>query len=419
MVKFLAKFAKNTIIRVAMWKKKCLLALGQANSLYAGLSIPLFFLVAMQQYATWHGVYLTPDSQHYLAASASWSASGEWLRADGKPYVHWSPLYPLLLSLLGSSGKSLGGSQNLLFLLGSIFFWYQTSRKIGLDAPYRVGLVSALCVSVSYLLVGTFLWSEAGFLFFLALWVYSLVDFGYPTPSSSSNKSKPSSAYLLLSVAALLLVMQRNAGIFWVLTALLGLGFAACFAKRQNRIQFVLMGLALVPACLFFASWQYRGFRLSAGNFAAYQHAYFEDWASNVTLYVRHMGAWLTPWYAEGIGWIGIIGLGAYAIWAFFRKKAIALPFGSLLLLCIGYVLGISVLGRIDPADAERLLSPLYPFLCLLLCMLVQTSLYQWGRYKWAVYLLFVLWLAYPAYRSYKNAVFWHSNHPNFTHKTL
>jgi hypothetical protein len=48
-----------------------------------------------------HGVGLTPDSVDYLSAADSLRAGQGMIQADGRAFVLWPPLYPLLLAAIG------------------------------------------------------------------------------------------------------------------------------------------------------------------------------------------------------------------------------------------------------------------------------------------------------------------------------
>ncbi|WP_027003115.1 hypothetical protein [Hugenholtzia roseola] len=405
-------------------------------------ALGILFWGLLQQYATQAGIWLTADSFDYLAAAQSLHVKNALLRANGKPFVHWTPLYPALLACIGKNkGEILPfvAAQQLFFSVILYFFLYQIIKKNVKSAIARIWTFLALLTALPLFMVSIFLWSESFFLLLLAaLWYF------YPDKKNTSKSFTFQS--LCFALLALLLVMQRNAGIFWLLGLLMMLFTASSqdFFKSekwksyayfyQTFSHFFYLSLLFLPAFLFFLFWQWRGFHLSEGKFRAQSHAYGSSLVENLTLYGSKIWNSLLPdslfshlWHffgfefeklptylGAGIAIFLVLGLGILFIF-FTKNKTLSLFYGA----AFFYFVALNSLGKIQAADGERLLAPFFLVHWVGLGFYLEKVLFYdintkktnklWRILAWTLaWTLAFIWLLYPLSRLLKNAIFWH-----------
>jgi len=175
----------------------------------ANFLLPSIFLIAFF-WANQNGLALTNDSADYLAAAKSFASDFSLQRADGSPFVYWSPLYPIFLAFLPL--WSLKIAHALAFLL---LFWVIWLFSKTVEMPYRVFYVALFSFSTENFIAFSFVWTEA---IFLALWAWYSYFF--------SEKR-----YKIAIILGFLMLLQRNAGIFLIA----GLFFDQMLKKNLSK----------------------------------------------------------------------------------------------------------------------------------------------------------------------------------------
>jgi hypothetical protein len=399
----------------------------KANFAYFAV-LGVFCWGAAQQYATHTGIWLTADSFDYLAAAESLHREMILLRANGKPFVHWTPLYPILLAFIGENKSEILpfiAAQQLFFSVTLYFFLYKIIDKTLHQILAKIWTFYALLTALPIFMVSIFAWSESFFLLLLAaLWYF------YPDKKNTSKNFTSQS--LCFALLALLLVMQRNAGIFW----LLGLLLVAFSENSQDFFKsekwrssgffyqkfsyFFYLLLLFLPAFIFFLWWQWRGFRLSEGKFKAQSHAYGADLMQNLNLYGSKIGnSWLPDSLFSDFlpltltTWVVLfVVLFIFVFLAFFAKKTTLFYFYGAALF---YLMAISSLGKIQAADGERLLAPFLLVYWIGIGFFLEKTAFYFRKNNQRGYMghlwlwgLAFFWLLYPILRLLKNAHFWH-----------
>ena len=162
-----------------------------------------------------YGTGLSPDSVMYISAAKN-LLSGKGLTGfDGKPYMHWPPLYPVLLAITDAVGidpvKGAGFLNalffgSIVFTSGLLFIRYIRSKSIVILA------VASVLLSVPLLNASVLALTEPLFILLAVVFVLALDGF----------LIKPSWLLLfLLSVIAALSTLQRYIGITLALTGLI------------------------------------------------------------------------------------------------------------------------------------------------------------------------------------------------------
>ncbi|MFC6223727.1 hypothetical protein ACFP2F_10785 [Hymenobacter artigasi] len=274
---------------------------------FAGLLVAAGLLqLALFAYATAPGLAGTGDSRHYLHAAHTLRETGRLLNLDGTPYRYWPPLFPLLLSAVGS----LAGARLLhgACLLGSLLLWSWMGRQL-LPARRALVLPLLLALSTPWLLVSKFVWAESVFLLLFA---------AYATAQWQWLRTGQWQWWGVLTVAGALLPLQRTLGLFllagvgaWLLVS----GWSRLSARGWGMFFFHLL-MSGTGGVL----WQWYAL-LVAGPSRYHPSRGWSQLLSSAADYGFVLGRWLLPLPVSGrimlpdlIWAISLFGLG-WLIW--------------------------------------------------------------------------------------------------------
>ena len=274
---------------------------------FAGLVAAAGLLqLALFAYATAPGLAGTGDSRHYLHAARTLRETGHLLNLDGTPYRYWPPLFPLLLSTVGS----LAGVRVLhgACLLGSLLLWSWLGRQL-LPARRALVLPLLLALSTPWLLVSKFVWAESVFLLLFAAYAAALWRW---------LRTGQWQWWGLLTVVGALLPLQRTLGLF--LLAGVGVGLLIGGWRRLSARGWGMFFFHLLMSGTGGVLWQWYAL-LVAGPSRYHPSRGWGQLLSSAADYGFVLGRWLLPLPVSGrtmlpdlIWATGLLGLG-WLIW--------------------------------------------------------------------------------------------------------
>jgi len=231
-----------------------------------------------------YGPGITTDSVHYLSSAENLLAGNGYTGYDGRPYVHWPPLFPSLMAILSLSGIepytagrfinafSFGG---IIFLSGILFYRRIKSFWLTISGTLAVLLSTALLKDCTYL------WSEPVFILLVIMFIYCITQY----------LEKERLRFLVLAaVFAALSCLQRYAG----LTTIAAGGILTLFFNRKIPLysrfkhSFLFGLIAILPLCL----WILRNRLISSTNIG-YQFGLWPDLFSWIVISPLEN---ITPW---------------------------------------------------------------------------------------------------------------------------
>ncbi|MDX1903838.1 MAG: hypothetical protein SFU27_06725 [Thermonemataceae bacterium] len=331
------------------------------------------------------GLGLTTDARAYLYAAQSFREKWTLLTPFGY-YTNWTPLFPLLLSIL--EPKIL---QSIAFFF-NILLIYQLFKSY-LKSPFLEIAFAQSILGTTFFLIHFFVWSEAWFLVFL------LVLFRLFAHIQTSQYAWL--GFILLSNA---LVMQRLAGIFFVLT------FIILIALYWNWKKAVIYTF-FANISLFF--WYFRNYLIQKKpDFLdnIWVVSFVESWGS----YAHTIIQFFFPFPV----FLSILSLIIVCTALFLAAKKIPKISNIFVIqgffLSLGYLLIIFFFRMNVTGESERYLSPIWVFLVGgFWYFLAESTFFKEKKYKIWLYALAALILLYNFLRTAKSLRQWIQNPPD------
>jgi hypothetical protein len=332
----------------------------------------------------------TPDSAAYLSAAESLARGEGLLSYDGRPYIHWPPLYPTALAPVIRGGaeplQAARGVNALLFGL-TLFLagrWMIQNKIQG--GWFAAGLMLLLCSTTLHLMFASAL-SESLFILLSLVFLFRVTRGG--------------AMELALLVAAA--AATRYVGV--VLYPLAALALAAnAPAGWRPRVRRVL-GFSLMVGALLLP-WFLRNLRLTGtltGERGPSHTTAGAALTATADILSQFFAPAAVPFAARVVVLIaGLAGLAGLTVAALRREEGRALwPLPAFVLVYIGYLLATAPRVYFDAIDF-RLLSPV--FVPLALWIILVLACQEGRRWRLGAGLLLAGWLALSAQRTAKFA---------------
>jgi hypothetical protein len=351
--------------------------------------------VAVQLYSSWCGLLLSSDSYNYLSAAKSFHDSGEFRSPDGTYFVAWPPLFPVLLSLVNDPLQALMILHVALKIGVGILLFYLARTFIQSTILLLAFLMVSLC-GVHLTMISVFAWSELLFLFLMLL-----------NMALAKVWRKKKSYLSLFFLTGFLVCLQRNAGFFYIAAVSVGLFLdeEETFIRRlTNAIAFFVVCISGLVLWIIRAHIVSEEFQFSAFRF-------FEDPMFNAYHILSRVGELVVPDRSVFTPFVGLIVLVVPLL--LFRSK----PEGNRsrtarlpMLVCVIYLVGLTLLGKLDLHELDRLLAIVVPLIYLLAIAGIDKLARNRARITIAISLfILVIWTFYPLLRTAKNARLWHN----------
>ena len=166
--------------------------------------IPLILFLFMFHFASIEGVYMMDfDSQQFKHAAETWKERGVLEETNGGSFVHWPPLYPIILSSF-TDNLAKGAKIFHFICLGlSLVLWTSIYKKFITDSYLLWGLVLLNAVSLPFIYLGHFLWVESLFVFLLSCSIYECLFW------------KGWKSVILMTCCGVLLALLRTASVLF------------------------------------------------------------------------------------------------------------------------------------------------------------------------------------------------------------
>lgn len=321
------------------------------------------------------GPGMSSDAVSYVSVAEHLLAGKGYLDYNGAPYVHWPPLFPTILAVLGLAGiKPLDGARLvnaisfgvIIFSSGLIFLRSVRSRLLVI-----VGSV-AILLCPTFLLVTVHAWTEPLFILLVLLFILSMVRF---------LKEQSIFALVLVGICAALCCLQRYAGVPLIFTGvvLVSLFVRNCTWARRLTYAVIFGAIASAPLCL----WMVRN-KIVASTAADFHREY----GRNIFRVIEQVLMVTTPWFVpEKFSFIArllIIGLvlSLLAAAVFFRRyKFGKRKFGDRMLgkvvvtfILIYCLFTFTAASLVNAIANERTMLPVYIFIVLFLLIALEDA---------------------------------------------
>lgn len=346
----------------------------------------------MQWYGHQCGLLLTPDSDNYISASQSLKTDGSFRSPDGSLYTYWPPLFPATLAVFDSPEDAAPWMYGVVTILIGLLSILTVNRFLE-NNLYKVIVLFISLSSVQFMMISVFLWSEMNFLLLVLCVTYCALN------------HKTSGGYFGgLLIAALLICLQRNAGVFilagigcWILLDKT-LSLKTRLGKSATLFLVGISGLIV---------WNiYLSYILDSGFFF-YKHEFFvhaiENFSTVSSMLVRIFIP-VSGWIASVIGMLMIVAL----IFQIRRSTGNIQLIGLLVLF---YWLGLVCMFRLDSYDMDRFLSIIILFIFLLVFEWLEKLFLNRSKSVRIVFAtVLLLWMLYPVYRTVANLQQWNKS---------
>jgi len=364
------------------------------------IAVVFIFALLLQWFSHGTSLFLTDDSNHYLAGAESLRENLSVRDVNGRYFLFWPPLFPLILSLFDSPQHAL------------VWVHFLTTIVIGLISLKIITLVVIhpflrgacfvfIVLNVHLLMIASFLWTELIFLALVLLFTYQI---------QKQEKSNRDMAVLI--IFGFLMCLQRNAGVFVVCGATLWLFLKS--KKQPHRTAYALSVFFFTT--IGFWVWNIFVWLITPHPHFNFQEPLFQHFNFNVeSLALSLIRVFVfTDHYPIPI----LVAICALFIF-FMRQDIVKDELLQLIyiitvtyLFFIFFVLTINLAAfKVDFGEADRFISVMMPFLGILFFRLIDNLLKAktTSLAKFAIMMAVSLWVIYPMARTIKNASSWHN----------
>lgn len=352
----------------------------------------VFASLAIQFYGHACGLLLTPDSYQYLSAAQSFKTSFQFLSPDGSYYTYWPPLYPILLSIFDSPELVVPWIYAGCTCVIAVLIWVITSKLLKHNFS-KIFVLADTILSVQYIMITIFLWSETLFLTLIIVGIYCTL-----------KSKKSTSWFVVLLVTGFLMCLQRNAGVFIVagISVWMLCDTERVFKQRLVR-SIVLVGLSISGLC----AWNIYLSNFTDSGFVVYKHEFFIHALANFSTISLTLVKIFAPFpiiITTGMGVI-IVGVLVFVTIRLRNQPGIHL----IHVIVLMYWLGLICMFWLDTHDMDRFLSVILPFIFIILAYWIEllSKSFTLPQKRILVFVL-MLWMIYPALRTLINVRQWH-----------
>jgi len=365
-------------------------------------------------YTSKYGMGLYPDSIYYISAARNLAEGKGLLCHTGAPLVLWPPLYPGVLALLSLASIPLLPGARVLHALLLAVIVFCSGEIVRRHCRSRWLLLLALFVSSGAIpLLSASIWvlSESLFIVLVLLTILLI-------PSCFRRQS----GWLLLAVSFLtaLTCLQRYIGVTLAFT--LSTIIIACWPNSSLRKRMALSAGFFVASCFPLGLYLARnyiltstltGFRIPS-QYTCYQN--LNDLLNVISLWFFpvEIPSWLRKILLMLFGGVAGFHL-VHSIWKNRRLPAPDVQIPTMILYTGIYVTAVVALATIVCFDriADRILSPIYPFMVFLFIKWIDDLLIYCSRNRYRRTVISILlvslslyWMGYTVYRVHDKAVY-------------
>lgn len=363
-------------------------------------ALPLLAL-GLHQYACACGISLTFDSFQYLNAAEDFAQHRAITMSDGSPFVAYPPFFPWVLSWFGENRLAWMPFFQGFLLVSNLSIWLYLGACYISSVFLRFIFGLSICLSAPFLLIHSFLWSEPLFVCLLSI-IFLYFHF--------NNEKLDFRGLCFLLLMCGLLILQRNAGIWWSIGVLLGV----LILLKHTQVYFKWILLLSIGVVLWL------GWYKQSLHTDAYKHdslfTFLQEIIENIGICAAQLGSWFLPLSVPEIVRVLLASLilGVIA-WVLIKgKKSVARWILLLIIAHLIYEGGLLILkpSALHYSDLERFMAVMLPgfFLIWFYILDVFLLLYPKKIVSYSLYIVLMFSLVYPTYRSVKNTHFWKEN---------
>ncbi len=384
------------------------------------LLIYLLLTLILYIYLCSNGLGLTPDSHAYIAAAKSFATSYKFSLETENPYIAWTPLFPVLLSVFSQKMMVWVIILHSFALLTVILFIYKLAEKFITSNFLKIWVCLQAVFSPYLFLVGAFLWSEIIFIAILWLIIYVVSE------KLSQNITNKNSYFMILILLSNLLCLQRNVGILFVV----GVSIWLCFYYYHLSIGWLKatqwISIYAIFSSIGFVIWQIRCELLSPKKVNLTENI-FDFQPLDVLYFSAHrLSTWIfppqVPYLIRIFLFLLLITYILITVYKLQKKQQVHIKhyFANYYLfpiLTFIYTLSMIILLRNFDNDGDRYLAPVHGIFIFCLGLffdkLILHKIPSQGFKKKVFFVILALFLVYPITRTLKNVHFWHTTNSN------
>lgn len=369
------------IRRVIPWLGACL----------GGFYIWLFTLT--------YGIGASPDGVFYISVARSLLEGRGFVGFDGELFVHWPPLYPLVLTVPGifDIDPQEGVRYAHMLLIGGTLYvalrWLVTYiRSDGWLMMLTIGLV----VSKPIVYVGIRAMSEP---------LFGLLVLGFTSVLIAFSRHLTIQTLLLTGLVAALACLTRYIGVVCVI-----MGVAVIMTRPQRwRVRWRNMLVFGITSCLPVGLWLMRNMG-QTGTLTGTRYASAQGLGANLGMLMEAIGLFFLPDEVPlairllmVLGVLALVGWGIYQLYQQpeFQAEQVGELVWGLSLFCVSYIIVMLAVRTLWASDILnlRLLYPMFIPLWVLIGVVVDRHylmrIRPQGLFRLAA-LLVAAWLLYP-----------------------
>ena len=431
------------------------------------LSIYLLLTLILYIYLCSNGLGLTPDSYSYIAAAKSFATSYKFSLETENPYIAWTPLFPVLLSVFSQKMMIWVIILHGFALLTIVLIIYKLAEKFIKNDFLKTWVCLQAVFSPYLFLVSAFLWSEIIFIAILWLIIYVISE------KLSQNITNKNSYFIILILLSNLLCLQRNVGILFVLGITIWLylqkinlrslktTFKICHSEQseeselliltpkrqilrfaggspaqndktnykflyQNLKDLVSIVIYAIFSSISFVIWQIRC-ELLTPNKVNLTENIFDFQLLDVLYFSAHrLSTWIfppqVPYVLRIFLFLLLITYTLITVYKLQQKQQLntSYYFANYYLfpiLTFIYTVSMIILLRNFDNDGDRYLAPVHGIFIFCLGLffdkLILHKIPSQGFKKKVFFAILALFLVYPITRTLKNVYFWHTTNSN------
>lgn len=389
------------------------------------LSIYLLLTLILYIYLCYNGLGLTPDSYSYIEAAKSFATSYKFSLENENPYIAWTPLFPVLLSVFSDKMIIWAIILHGFALLTVVLIIYKLAEKFITSNFLRIWVCLQAVFSPYLFLVGAFLWSEIIFIAILWIIIYVISKKLLQNTDNQNSFNYKNKYFIILILLSNLLCLQRNVGILFVFGVLIWL----CFHYYHLSIGWLKatrwIGIYAIFSSIDFVIWQIRCELLTKK--VNLTENIFDFELLDVLYFSTHrLSTWIfppqIPYILRIFLFFLLITYILITVYKLQKKQQITTnssvsTYYLFPILTLIYTASMIILLRNFDNDGDRYLAPVHGIFIFCLGLffdkLILHKIPLQGFKKKVIFMILALFLAYPITRTLKNVHFWHTTNSN------
>jgi len=266
--------------------------------------VPLLLFLCLFHLATPNGVFSGDfDSNEFKHAANTWSEKGILEETNSDEFVHWPPLYPIILSLFSFNVEIGAKWFHAACLSLTILLWINIFQALIKDKIVLLGLALINACSLHSVYLGRFLWVESLFVLLVSLMIWNLLHW-----------SGWKSVVTVLLVGLAMAFLRTASILFWINIVLATL----ILRKAPFRWQKIL---SFFPLLIVWLSYRllvsHRG---TVGKISTLNlESYFEQFSNNISWYYGFVRECFVPFIPYHI--VFELGFVTLILYLFLKKQ--------------------------------------------------------------------------------------------------